>query len=133
VYPPGEKPLTDEQIADIVAQQGGSLTRAAIYQLRTGKRMDPRKSSVESLARAFRVPVSFFFVDEAEAHADAEAIAQVAALRDAGVMGVTARAVGVSSGNLKNLIGIMDRIREMENLPQVADGPDDDQPGRRAS
>lgn len=52
----------DEVVAGIQAS-GGSVSRGALNHLRLGRTTDPRKSTLEDIARFFQVPVSYLLDD----------------------------------------------------------------------
>jgi transcriptional regulator with XRE-family HTH domain len=43
---------------------GGAITSTSIWKLRTGRTQNPSLKTLQALATAFQVPVSYFFVEE---------------------------------------------------------------------
>lgn len=58
----GRPSTLDEVVAGIQAS-GGSVSRGALNHLRLGRTTDPRKSTLEDIARFFEVPVSYLLDD----------------------------------------------------------------------
>lgn len=65
VHPPDRGPFTDEEIVNGIREAGGpSMSVAYLNHLRRGRRDNPTKTTLEGLARFFRVPVGHLFDDE---------------------------------------------------------------------
>ena len=86
--------------------------------LRKGLRDNPTKKHLEALAEFFGVSPVYFFDDAAAARIDAE-LELLAALRDAGVRQLALRAHGLSPASLTTLAHMIERVRELEGLPDA--------------
>jgi transcriptional regulator with XRE-family HTH domain len=82
-----------------------------------GLRDNPTKKHLEALARFFGVPAAYFFDDEAAAAVSAE-LELVNALEDVGVKQVALRAAGLSEKSLGSIAAMIERVRELEGLPE---------------
>ena len=117
VHPRGRPEYTSEEVAEAISERGGpTISATYIWQLRTGRRDNPTKKHLEALAEFFGVSPAFFFDDAAAARIDAE-LELLAALREAPVRQVALRASGLSAQSLKAIAEMIDRVRELEGLP----------------
>jgi transcriptional regulator with XRE-family HTH domain len=107
-----------EDVAEAIRARGGpTISATYIWQLRKGLRDNPTKRHLEALAGFFGVPPAYFFDDEATARIDAE-LKLLAALRDNSVRQIALRASGLSPKSLDAIADMVDRVRELEGLPQ---------------
>lgn len=127
VYPRGQGPYTDKDLAAKIRARGGKCTPQYIGQLKKGKCV-PSVELAAAIARVFGVPTDYFSNPDIADSAD-EQLAFAAALRDAGVTSVALRAVGLSADGLADLHAVIDQIRAREGLPAVQQGsPESGQP-----
>ncbi len=111
--------FTFEEVAEGIRGRGGPTVSATyIWQLRKGIRDNPTKKHLEALADFFGVAPSYFFDDEAAARIDRE-LQLLAALRDAGVRRLALRARGLSPESLTTIASMIERVRELEGVPDA--------------
>ncbi|MFI0979759.1 helix-turn-helix domain-containing protein [Streptomyces sp. NPDC021093] len=121
VHPRDRGPYSNEEVAQKIAEAGGSkVSHVYLWQLRTGRRDNPTKRHLEALANFFGVPVAYFFDDE-EAAAVSEELEMLRVMRDAGVQRVAARVAGLSPKSLKAILAQIEHVRELEDLPPESD------------
>jgi transcriptional regulator with XRE-family HTH domain len=124
VRPRGGGEYTFEEVAEAIRAKGGpTISATYLWQLRKGRRDNPTKRHLEALAGFFGVPPAYFFDDAEAERIDAE-LALLNALRDAPVRQIALRASGLSTKSLETIVEMVDRVRELEGLPQPAK-PDD--------
>lgn len=113
---------TFEEVAEALRAKGGpTISATYIWQLRKGLRDNPTKRHLEALAGFFGVPPAYFFDDAEAARIDAE-LALLNAFRDTPVRQIALRASGLSAKSLATIADMVERVRELEGLPE-ADGP----------
>ncbi|GAB2785778.1 helix-turn-helix domain-containing protein [Amycolatopsis magusensis] len=116
---------TFEEVAEALRGRGGpTISATYLWQLRKGVRDNPTKRHLEALAGFFGVPAAYFFDEEEARRIDAE-LALLTALRDAPVRQIALRASGLSPKSLEAIADMVDRVRELEGLPQP-DAPADE-------
>ncbi|MBN6039558.1 helix-turn-helix domain-containing protein [Amycolatopsis sp. 195334CR] len=107
-----------EEVAEALRARGGpTISATYLWQLRKGVRDNPTKRHLEALAGFFGVPAAYFFDDEETRRIDAE-LTLLTALRDAPVRQIALRASGLSPKSLEAIADMVDRVRELEGLPQ---------------
>ncbi|AXB42861.1 helix-turn-helix domain-containing protein [Amycolatopsis albispora] len=107
-----------EEVAEALRARGGpTISATYLWQLRKGIRDNPTKRHLEALAGFFGVPAAYFFDDEETRRIDAE-LTLLTALRDAPVRQIALRASGLSPKSLEAIAEMVDRVRELEGLPQ---------------
>jgi transcriptional regulator with XRE-family HTH domain len=117
VHPRGHSEFSSEEVAEAIRDRGGpSISATYIWQLRTGRRDNPTKKHLEALADFFGVSPAYFFDEAAAARIEAE-LDLLAALRDAPVRQMALRASGLSAQSLKAIAEMIERVRELEGLP----------------
>jgi transcriptional regulator with XRE-family HTH domain len=110
-------------VATAIEQAGGpTISATYVWQLRKGLRDNPTKHHIEALAGFFGVPASYFLDDDTAAEIDAQ-LELLAAIRDAKVAELALRAQGLSSASLDTIADMIERVRQLEGLPN---GSDDD-------
>jgi transcriptional regulator with XRE-family HTH domain len=125
VVHPAQGEYTHEQVATAIEKAGGpTISATYLWQLRKGLRDNPTKRHLEALSTFFGVPPSYFFDDDLAAQVDAE-LELLTATRDPQVRELASRAAGLSPDTLKTLLGLVERARQLEGLP------DDPQPSGR--
>lgn len=119
MHPKGRGEYSVEEIVEIVRARGGpSISAAYLYQLRGGQRDNPTKHHLEALADAFGVSPAYFFDDAAVARIEAE-LDLLAALRDSSIRHMALRAFGLSSESLRAITEMIERVRELERVPDA--------------
>ncbi|MFI1092388.1 helix-turn-helix domain-containing protein [Streptomyces sp. NPDC020917] len=117
VRPSGGNEYTFDEVAEAIKAQGGpTISSTYLWQLRKGIRDNPTKRHLEALAAFFGVPPAYFF-DDAEAERIDAQLALLSALRDAPVRHIALRARGLSAKSLEAISDMVDRVRELEGLP----------------
>jgi len=123
IHPAGRGEYSFEEVAEAIRRQGGpTISATYLWQLRRGLRDNPTKKHIEALADFFGVPPAYFFDDEAMARVDAE-LELLTALRDGGVRQVALRAAGLSAASLDAIRDMVERVRQLEGLPDGAPPP----------
>ncbi|PVB10615.1 XRE family transcriptional regulator [Mycobacteroides abscessus] len=121
--PAGELP-SDATVADgIFEKTGVQMSGPYLCLLRTGKRTNPTVQNVQAIAEYFGVPASYLIDAGADAAIESE-LRLVKAMRDNGIRDIATRLSGLTPESIGNLAGIVDRLRELENLPPI--GPTDE-------
>jgi transcriptional regulator with XRE-family HTH domain len=111
--------FTFEEVAEGIRRRGGPTVSATyVWQLRKGLRDNPTKKHLEALADFFGVAPSYFFDDGAAARIDRE-LQLLAALRDAGVRRLALRARGLSPESLTTIASMIERVRQLEGVPEA--------------
>lgn len=124
VMSPAGEPPSDATVADgIFEKTGVQMSAPYLCLLRTGKRTNPTVQNVQAIAEYFGVPASYLIDIGADAAIESE-LRLVKAMRDNGVRDIAARLSGLTPESIGNLAGIVDRLRELENLPPI--GPPDE-------
>ena len=113
---PRGRPYTTGEAARAIAAAGGpTISPTYLWELRTGRATDPRRSHLQALAAFFGVPCGYFFDDE-PASPTGQDPAVLLALRDDAARRFVARLAGLSPTTLAALVGIVERIRALEGL-----------------
>jgi ESX-1-secreted protein regulator len=121
VRPANADEYTFEEVAEGIRAQGGpTISATYLWQLRKGVRDNPTKHHLEALSTFFGVPPAYFF-DDAEADRINAELALLSALRDTPVRQIALRARGLSVKSLEAITDMVDRVRELEGLPEPAD------------
>lgn len=123
IHPRDREEYSFEEVASAIRDRGGPTVSATyLWQLRKGLRDNPTKKHLEALADFFGVSPAYFFDDEAAARIEAE-LDVLAALRDASVRQIALRAFGLSAQSLAAIAEMVERVRQLEGLPDTeADG-----------
>lgn len=122
VHPRNRGEYSNEEVAESIRSSGGpTISATYLWQLRKGLRDNPTKKHLEALAEFFGVSPAYFFDDEAAAHIKAE-LELLAALRDASVRQLALRASGLSPESLSALAEMIERVRQLEGLPDPTSG-----------
>src|SRR3954465_4401605 len=94
---PDREPYSHEEVAKACREATGeSFSTTYLWQLRTGRRDNPTKRPLETLARFLGGPPGYF-VDDEQSTKPAEELALLGALRDAGFRDLALRAVTLSA------------------------------------
>ncbi|MFB8310196.1 XRE family transcriptional regulator [Streptomyces sp. NPDC055961] len=123
VHPKDRGPYTNDEVAAALKEQGGStISGTYLWQLRTGRRDNPTRRHYEAIAEFFKVPPAYFFDDDL-ARRYGEQLKRLQKLQQSGVERVALRAVGLSPKSMDTLMTMIDRVRELEGLPDEPDEP----------
>lgn len=123
VHPGGRGEYSFDEVARALRARGGpTISATYLWQLRKGLRDNPTKKHLEALANFFGVPPAYFFDDAVAARIAAE-LDLLAALRDASVRQIALRAAGLSSESLGAIAEMVERVRQLEGLPDTGDDP----------
>jgi transcriptional regulator with XRE-family HTH domain len=118
VHPSQRGEYTFEEVAEEIRARGGpTISATYIWQLRKGLRDNPTKKHLEALADYFGVPPAYFFDNDAATRIDAE-LDLLVAIRDSPVRELALRAFGLSSDSLATIRTMIERVRELENVPE---------------
>ncbi|MFI0982703.1 XRE family transcriptional regulator [Streptomyces sp. NPDC021093] len=117
VHPPDRGPYTNQEIAELLHERGGpTLSHVYLWQLRTGRRDNPTRWHLETLASFFGVPVAYFFDADTATKAGAEPDF-VGQSRESGVQRVASRVAGLSPKGVELILATIEHIRKREGLP----------------
>lgn len=118
VHPRDRGEYSFEEVAEAIRARGGpTISGTYLWQLRKGLRDNPTMKHLEVLADFFGVSPVYFFDDEAAPRIDAE-LDLLVALRDAPVRQIALRASGLSSESLAAITEMVERVRQLEGLPE---------------
>lgn len=146
LHPADRGPYSNREVAAWFVQHGepGEPTISVNYlaMLRSGERDNPTVRHLRALARFFQVPAEYFLEDSEDSAAVHEDLRMVAAMRDADVREIAARAMELDPtmrqwlrdtvAGLPNASGGRSRRRRRFQAPPSQDSPDED-PGRADS
>jgi transcriptional regulator with XRE-family HTH domain len=117
IHPPNKAEYSFEDVASAIRESGGpTISATYVWQLRKGLRDNPTKRHLEALAGFFDVSPAYFIDDEVAERIDAE-LDLLVALRDAPVKQIALRAVGLSRESLAAITDMIERVRQLEGLP----------------
>lgn len=120
------RPYSPAEVAAIIEEQGGpSISGTYIWMLRHGRRTNPSMQVIGAIARAFGVPVEYFYDEETTRRVD-EQLRLVAALSDAGVRDLATRAADLSPASRQAIQEMVNHVRRVEGVPD--EDEDDHQP-----
>src|SRR5437762_3572598 len=121
IHPRDRGEYSFEEVAEGLRARGGPTVSATyLWQLRKGLRDNPTKKHLEALADFFGVSPSYFFDEDAAKRIDAE-LDVLAALRDSPVRQLALRAIGLSPESLATIAEMVERVRQLEGLPEPGD------------
>ncbi|MDQ6831842.1 MAG: XRE family transcriptional regulator [Chloroflexota bacterium] len=117
IHPHGRGEYTYEEASTGIAARGiATMSDTYLWELRTGRKDNPRKKHMEALADFFGV-ASAYFLDDNEAAALIYAeIAHLQLYRDADVQGIAVRTVGLSAAALAAITAVVAYARRIEGL-----------------
>lgn len=96
-----------------------SISGSYLWALRNGKKTNPTVLHLRAIAKYFGVEPRYLI--EEGPHEDIESeLGAIAALRDAGVRNLAARAFGLTPRSLESLAKMVDHARELDGLPPAA-------------
>ncbi|WP_326553491.1 helix-turn-helix domain-containing protein [Micromonospora sp. NBC_01813] len=109
VRPAGRDPYTSREAADAIRDRGGSISDVYIWQLRTGRRTNPTKEHLESLADFFDVDPAYFFDRRRSGEIERDLHA-LQAMRNLKVRAVATRLSTLPEEHLDAVGDILDRV-----------------------
>lgn len=116
---PAEPALSHAAAAEAITKATGvSISAAYLWQLRSGVKSNPTVQHLQALARFFGVPASYL-LDSGPDEAIEKQLSLLQAMKDAGVRNLALRASGLTPRTLDSIAAIVDRARELENLPPL--------------
>ncbi len=115
IHPAGRRPYTLQEVVDGIQERGGPVMSInQLWELRRGKKTNPRKDQLEALADFFGVPARYFLDDdEAVLQIHAE-LALLGAMRDAKIQDIAARATTLSPAALDAMVEMARRLQQLE-------------------
>ena len=116
--PDGKRYSYRDVLTAIKATGGPSMSIGYLSQLVTGARTNPMMDAIQALAKFFEVPLAYFDAHENTAETNAQ-LKLIAALQHAGVEEVAMRAVGLPPESIDLILGMIDRVRQVEGLPPI--------------
>lgn len=122
INPATKKPYTLREVSARLKELGVGATGSYLQYLRDGQRDNPSVELIKGLAQVFGVPIAYF-LDEEQADRIERQLAQLGAavalqeaLDDPKIPILAIRARGLSAESLDQLLGIVNRLRELEGL-----------------
>nr|WP_245997872.1 helix-turn-helix domain-containing protein [Nocardia pseudobrasiliensis] len=116
---PSEPPLSNAAAAEAITRDTGtSISSAYLWQLRSGMKSNPTVAHLRAIAQFFGVPASYL-VDEGPDEAIESQLSMLQAMKDSGIRNLALRASGLAPRTLAGIAAIVDRAREVENLPPI--------------
>ncbi|MFD4998687.1 XRE family transcriptional regulator [Streptomyces buecherae] len=111
------RPPSHEEVATAINIAAGERTISATYvwQLRTGKKTNPTKRHLETLAKYFGVSPAYFLDDDDADRID-EQLALLQALKGADVRNLALRANDLSVSSRRSIASLVSQLRELEGL-----------------
>jgi transcriptional regulator with XRE-family HTH domain len=110
-------PYSLGEVVKAIADSGGpTISKSHLAQLKNGERDNPTLRTLQAIADFFGVPVAYFSDDAVAEQIDAQ-LRLLASLRDTGVRNIAARLAGLSPGSIDLVGDMVDRLRELEGLP----------------
>lgn len=120
IHPRQRGEYSYKEVADEIAARGGpTISATYLWELRTGRKDNPTLKHVEALAQFFGVPPAYFLDQDAALRIDEE-LALLGALRDVSVRHMALRAAGLSRASLGTITEMIERVRQLEGLPDRA-------------
>ncbi|RIT36767.1 XRE family transcriptional regulator [Mycobacteroides abscessus] len=119
MHPDGQKPDSNEKVAEKLREKGVRITSQYLSQLRSGKKKNPSVDTLVALAEYFGLRTPTYLVDRGP-HPDLEAeFDYLRLLRDKKVRSIATRVSGLSDQSLMSVEAILDQVRGLEGLPPV--------------
>ncbi|WP_228818920.1 helix-turn-helix domain-containing protein [Nocardia transvalensis] len=116
---PSDPPLSNAAAAEAITQATGtSISATYLWQLRSGVKSNPTVAHLRAIAQFFGVPASYL-VDSEPDEAIESQLSLLQAMKDVTVRNLALRASGLTPQTLASIAAIVDRAREVENLPPI--------------
>lgn len=117
VHPAGRGEYTYEEVVEGIRQRGGpTISVTQLWELRNGKKTNPRKNHLEALATFFRMPSSYFFNDDEATIQIHTELKLLAAIRDSQIRRIIARASDLSPEACSAVTEMIERLRHLQGL-----------------
>ncbi|GAA1827592.1 hypothetical protein GCM10009772_01750 [Pseudonocardia alni subsp. carboxydivorans] len=117
--PPGStRALYLDEIVEGIAGVGGQVSRATLNTLMRGRNTNPRRSTIEALARYFRVSVSYL-LDDPHPIATAQEHELLAKLRDPDLAALVSGISELRPETRRSLARIVEDLRRMQTSEQA--------------
>ncbi|MDG4787130.1 helix-turn-helix domain-containing protein [Micromonospora sp. WMMD1102] len=113
-------PRTGEPYTNAEVAKSAGLSKTQIGNLLKGDG-NPTYTTIQALATFFGVNPDYFFGGDAGPDPELRA-----AMQDLGVRRIAHRSIGISEGSQEMVLGILERIRQLERGPTPAPGTDAD-------
>lgn len=118
-WPPGSaRALYLDEIVEGIAEVGGHVSRTTLNTMMRGRNTNPRRSTIEALARYFRVSVSYLLDDPHPAET-AEEHERLAKLRDPDLAALIDHISELRPETRKSLARIVQDLWQMQNSEQA--------------
>ncbi len=114
---------SNDSAAHALAERGVIVSGVHLSHLRSGRRDNPSARLLAAIGELFGVPIGYFFDSTLEAQVKENLLA-LAALKDDRARSLLQKAQGVSTESLKEIGGLLDRIRQLEGLDRMVDEHD---------
>jgi hypothetical protein len=111
--PPGRDYYTSGELVSSLNAMGVRISAPYVSQLRSGARTHPSTTTIEAIAKFFRVHPEYF-TDPAYYTAVEKELTMMSAMRDPGVRRVVTRAIGLSPSAIDEIVQTADRHRNQE-------------------
>lgn len=129
-HPRGRGELSYEEVAAGINARGGEISASYLWELRTGKKDNPRLQHLTAIADYFDVPTSYLIEEGEEAAQIHAELRLLAAMREKRIQQIAARALGLSPEALGAIADVVERLRDFQGLPKEIPGTPD-QPADR--
>lgn len=115
VRPKGRGEYTFREVAQAIndAPDGTTISASYLWQLRRGEKDNPTIKHIESLAKFFGVPASYFLDEDASAEVAAQ-VDLLAAMRNNDVREIALRASDLSDAALHMIRNVIEHVRKLE-------------------
>lgn len=119
---PNGKRYSYRDVCREAARAGIDISPGYLSRLVNGLAENPTMEVLTALAKVFDVPFSYF--DPTESTEEQQAAKELAeALKGTGVERIALRSKDLTPASLKLILGMVDRVREMEGLPPADESP----------
>lgn len=108
--PPGRDFYTSGELVSSLNAMGVRISAPYVSQLRSGARTHPSATTIEAIAKFFRVHPGYF-TDTAYYTAVDKELTMMSAMRDPGVRRVVTRAIGLSPSAIDEIVEAADGLR----------------------
>lgn len=126
MHPAGRGEYTYEEVVGGIQRLGlETMSITQLWELRNGKKTNPRKHQLEGLAAFFEIPAAYFLDDDESARAIHAELKLLTAMRDSRVKRIAARAADLSPEALGAVTDIIERLRRIQGLPADEGHPAD--------
>ncbi|MCA2225170.1 helix-turn-helix domain-containing protein [Nonomuraea aurantiaca] len=111
----GDAEYSNVAVAEAISKgQDVQISHTYIWQLRTGRRVNPTIMHLTALATFFGVPVAYFLNDAETAKIDKD-LELLAGMRKAGVTHIALRSAELTQGSRAAIIEMVNQLWKLEN------------------